>query len=60
MDRIICYMVIENIVTMLLACGMTALFFYYTSSGWSFLWLLLLVNMNIITRKETTTETSED
>lgn len=60
MDRIICYMVIENIVTLLLACTMTALFFYLTSSLWAFLWLLVLANLNTITHEETTTENDGD
>jgi hypothetical protein len=38
--------VLENIVTLLLACGLTALFYHWTQSGLSFLWLLLLLNIN--------------
>lgn len=42
---------IENIVTLLLACGLATGFYYYTGSAYSFWWLLLLFNMNNPIRK---------
>jgi hypothetical protein len=38
--------IIENIITLLLACGLATGFFIYTGSAHSFWWLLLLLNMN--------------
>ncbi len=40
--------VLENIITLLVSVGAVTGFYYMTGSGWSFLWLLLFLNMNRI------------
>lgn len=38
--------IVENVITMMLACGLFTLFYYWTKSPLSFLWLMLLLNLN--------------
>ena len=40
------WVILENVVTLILACGLSTAFYYFTNSGHSFWWLLLLLNMN--------------
>lgn len=39
---------IENIFMLFIACGLSAGFFIYTGSYWSYLWLLVLTNLNTV------------
>jgi hypothetical protein len=40
--------VIENVITLILACGLSSYFYVRTGSSYSFLWMLLLLNLNYI------------
>lgn len=52
-SNVIKWGIIENIVTLLAACGLSSAFYYFTGSAHSFWWLMLLLNMNSWSRKKT-------